>query len=449
MGKDPVSRVLLRLAVPAMVSLFFQNLYTLVDTIFVSWVSTASLAALSLSVPVGYVALALTRAVGVGATALMSHAEGGGRGSEAASLARAALPLMMLVLAPLLVLAVPGASHAVYRALGASGDVLDEAYRYAVWMALGFPVMGYVTVCESIFMSHGDAKSPMQAMIAGNLFNLVLDPLLIFGLGLGIQGASLATLGGWLLSAGILRWRLGRRGLVRPGIAFGGDTLALWRRIASLGGLVFLSLLVAPVSIAVINRLLAGFGPAAVGAWSVMSRTELMVVLPMVGLSNALVPFMGHNLGRHDKRRIREGMFRALGIGVGLMTVAGAAVFIFIDPILSVFRLEPDVFVLARFALRLSALAYPLVAVEMVFLGMTQGLKRPKYALMVNGLRMLVARVPMAFVFSAYWGSRGVFVSHPAAIYLGTALTAVLIGRLLRTLDTTKPLPAAAPGGVS
>lgn len=439
LGRGKVLPVLVRLSAPAMISLFFQNLYTLVDTVFVSWVSTSALAALSLSVPIGYIALALAKGVGVGTTALMSHAIGGGLPKQAEGLGRAALPLMLLILAPLLVLMIPGPSHAIYRSLGATGSVVDESYRYAVWMALGFPLMGYVTVCESIFMSHGNTKTPMQAMILGNVVNLVLDPLFIFGLKLGVAGASLATLSGWLVSAGLLHRQMARHGLARPGPMVNKDTLVLWKNIGTLGVVVFISMVVSPVSLVVINKLLAGYGPAAVGAWSVMSRTELMVVLPMMGLSSALIPFMGYNLGRGDYQRIRQGMFAALKVSGLVMIVAGVLVFTFSDAILSIFRLEPHVFELARFAVRMSALAYPLIAVELVFNGMAQGLGRPKYSLFTNSLRLLGVRIPLAFLFAAHWGEKGVFLSHPIAIFLVALITATLLAHLVKTVASEIP----------
>ncbi len=440
LGRGNVAAILVRLAAPAIISLFFQNLYTLVDTIFVSWVSTSALAALSLSVPIGYIALALAKGVGVGTTALMSHALGGGRSEQAEKLAGSALPLMLLVLAPLLLLVLPGLSHTIYRGLGATGIVVDESYRYAIWMVLGFPLMGYVTICESIFMSHGDTKTPMQAMIIGNLVNVVLDPLFIFQLKLGVEGASLATLFGWLVSAGLLYRQIGKRGIGRPGVTMGKETPALWKSISGLGVVVFVSMIVSPVSLGIINKILAGYGPAAVGAWSVMSRTELMVVLPMMGLSNALIPFMGHNLGQGDYQRIRGGMYAALKMGGVVMFVAGALVFTCSDAILSIFRLENHVFELARFAVRLSALTYPLMAVELVFNGMAQGLKHPKYSLFTNSLRMLGVRVPLAFIFSAHWGSKGVFLSHPTAIFLVAILTATLLTYLVRIVALEIPV---------
>lgn len=431
LGRDPVLRVLLRLSAPAMINMFFQNLYSLVDTVFVSWVDTTALAALALAVPVSYVALSLAKGVGGGTTALMSQARGQGQDDRAAALSRAALPLILLVLAPFLVLVVPGPSKAVFRALGAQGQVEAEAYRYAVWMALSFPLLGYVTVCESVFMSHGDARTPMKAMILGNVVNIVLDPLFIFGLGLGVAGASMTTLVGWLLTAAYLNRQLRRHHMVRPGIALQPGTAERWRKIGALGAIIALSMIISPLSLGVINRILAGFGPAAVGAWGIMSRTELMIVLPLFGLSSSLIPYMGYNLGRRRYDRIREGVALALKLGLTAMIAAAIALFLFAGHILVLFQLEPHVLALARTAVRCSALGLPFWVLEVVLYGVAQGLEHPKFTLGMSVFRMLGARLPLALAFAGLWGARGVFVSHPVSIVLGSLLAVLLLHRLL------------------
>ena len=433
MGQGNVSSVLARLSGPAMTSMFFQNLYSLVDTLFVSWVSTTALAALSLAVPLTYIALALCRGVGSGTTALMSHGRGAGRTERVAALAGSALPLMLLVLAPLLILAVPAPCKAVFRLLGAHGDVEGEVYRYALWMALGFPLMGYVTICESIYMSHGDTRTPMKAMILGNLANLALDPVFIFSLGMGVEGASLATFIGWLLSAGFMGWQLGRQGgMIRPSIVINRDTLDLWRAIGALGSIIALTLLVQPVSFGVINKILADHSLAAVGAWNVMMRVELMIVLPLFGLSNALIPFMGYNLGQGDYGRIKTGVVYAIKFGLAVMAAASILLLVFVNEVLYIFRLDEQVFALSCFALRNSALGIPFFVFELVLMGVSQGLRHPKYSLLMNCFRLLIIRIPLALLFAAEWGARGVYVSHPTATVIASLLASVLLVHLLR-----------------
>lgn len=431
LGRDPVRRILIRLSGPAMLSMFFQNLYSLVDTVFVSWVSTTALAALTLAVPVGYIALALAKGVGAGTTALMSHASGSAQSDEVKALARAALPLILLVLAPLLLLAVPGPSKAVFRVLGARGELETEVYRYAVWMALSFPLMGYVTICEAVFMSHGDTRTPMKAMILGNMANIALDPVFIFGLNMGVQGAAVATFLGWTLSAGFLWLHLRRQGMVRPSVSFQPGMLGRWMKIGALGSIIAVSMLISPVSLSILNKILAGFGPAAVGAWGVMSRMELMIVLPLFGLSSVLVPFIGFNLGRKDYGRIKEAVRLSTKLGLVVMAVASGLLLVFADKILILFQLEPHVLELGRFAVRCSALGLPFCVLEVVLIGVAQGLRHPKFALLLSAFRLLGARVPLAFLFAAEWGARGVYVSHAVAMVAGWIMAGFLTMRLL------------------
>gem|GEM_PF-5953891 len=151
LGSGPIPRLILTLAVPAMISMFFQNLYAFIDTIFISWLGPVPLAAQAFSIPLFYIALSLGKGVQVGTATLISHARGSGDESQVGALARAALPLLLLLILPLFLLLIPRLSDLVFGLMGAKGLMLDQIYRYIFWLILGFPVMAYFMVCEAVF----------------------------------------------------------------------------------------------------------------------------------------------------------------------------------------------------------------------------------------------------------------------------------------------------------
>lgn len=432
MGSGKVSTALFRLALPSMISLFFQNLYSLVDTMFVSWVGTTSLAALSLSVPVFFLALALSKGVGIGTTTLMSSARGEGDTEKADAIARYSLTLMLLALCPLLIFTLPGPCRGIFTLLGARGEVRVEVYDYALWLALSFPVMGYVTLCEGVFMSHGNALTPMKGMLLGNIVNLGLDPVLIFGAGLGVGGASLASLLGWLITGLYLRSQLMKSGFVRPSWIWTPGMFPYWRAIWALGYLIALGLLVIPFSFGTMNWLLARFGAAPLGAWNLMSRIELMIALPFMGICNALVPFIGFNRGRRDYGRIRDSIRMSLFIQISGMLFFAVLFVLFSKQIMDIFRPDPEVIRWGSYALRASATAYAFYPVELTLTGAAQGLRHPLYSLIATAVRQLGYRIPLAVFFSHAWGVKGIYWSHPAATALGALLSIFLIRSLLK-----------------
>lgn len=432
MGKGPVLPVLLRLSAPSMLSMLLQNLYALVDTIFVSWLGTSQLAALALAVPLAFIGMALSKGVTVGAVTLMSHAHGADDYRHASDVCTATYPLILATLAPLCLFVLPGASHAVFGLFAAGAETLHHVDRYAFWLACSFPFIGLSFMCEGVFLSNGDSRTPMMAIIAGNLVNLALDPLLIFVLDMGIAGASLASLCGWAVSSGIMLLRLRGSGLERPSLLCDRAHLGLWGEIVRCGMPVTLAMLVIPLGTIGLNAILVREGAPFVGAWTLSMRIEQMLSMPLVGLMSALVPFVGFNLGRGSLDRIREGKLACLKISYGLVLAMGIPLLLFIDDAVRLFSPGPEVAVLAAYSLRLALVGYLLAPVEMVMTAMAQGIKHSGYTLAIYAARLLVLRIPLALLLAVWLGGRGVYLSHPASMLVTGAASIWLLHRVMK-----------------
>ncbi len=431
MGEGRVFPILLRLGAPAMVSMFFETLYGLVDTIFVAKLGTFPLAAMSLAIPILFIAMSLCKGVAVGALATMSHARGSGDHEQAREIAKAAYPLVFFTISFLLLLVFPVCSRPIFALFDKHPELLIEAGSYTRWLVLSFPFIGFTMLCEAIFFSYGDTKTPMQAMIAGNILNIILDPILIFSCGLGVAGASLASLIGWVASSAIMGRALKRKKLDRPGLQFSRKHLALWRRIAILGAPVSLSMLIIPAASAAFNYLLAGCGPAYVGAWNLSARIERMIVLPLYGLSNALIPFIGFNLGLKRLDRIKEGCKTALFCSYVFVIPATIFFWIKADELIALFKPSADVLEHAAFALKIAGLGFLFIPFELIMLGLAQGLKRPKFTLQINFLRLLIVKIPLALLFLKLWGGNGIYISHPVSFAVSGLVSFMIIRSLL------------------
>jgi putative MATE family efflux protein len=427
MGDGPVLSVLLRLGAPAMISMFFQNLYSLVDTVFVSWLGTHELAAMSLCVPVFFLAMALVKGVAVGGTALMSHARGARNSNGATDTAACAMPLALLILSPFFLLVIPSVNAWFFGFFDVEAPVLIQVDRYMFWLVWSFPVMGFAMICEGIHMSYGNSRTPMTAYIIGNLANIALDPLLMFTWGMGIAGASLASLAGWGISGAIMWASLRQNNLDRPA---GRCTMAQWKytgKITAAGGPVAAGMLIIPFSIMGLNYVLASFGPEYVGAWNLSSRLEQMIILPLYGLSCALIPFVGFNQGSGNAARIREGVRTALAGSYAVLIPAAVLLWVFAPEAIALFRPAPEVRELCTHAFRLALLGYWLAPFELVMNGTAQGLRQSHYTLIINLLRLLALRLPLAFLFGRMWGGESVYASHMVSIIItGTACVFVL-----------------------
>lgn len=435
MGEGKVLAVLLGLGGPAMISMFFQNLYALVDTVFVSWLGTVELAALSLAVPVLFLGMALAKGIAVGTTALMSHARGSSDSQKAASVARASLPLALIVMVPFCVLIFPDVNGLIFGLFDVDKTVLQEANKFMFWLGWTFPVMGFAMICEGVFLSYGDAKTPMKAMIAGNLLNIVLDPFFMFTCGLGITGASLASFVGWLVSGLLMFFALRKRKLNRPALICSEQERVLWREIIQFGAPVAVAMLVIPLSMAGLNYILAPFGAAYVGAWALSSRLEQMIILPLYGLSCSLIPFAGFNYGAGNSERIREAVIIAVKSCYIVLVPVCLLLWLYAPTIISLFRPGSEVLELSSYAFRVSLLGYWFVPFELIVVGLAQGIKLPKYSLFINIGRLILLRLPFAFLFAFLWAGEGAYVSHAASMIVSGFICVFILRHLLLLVD--------------
>ena len=442
LGAGRVPSVLLRLASPIMVSLFFESLFYLMDTLFVSWLGTQPLAALSLSMPLFYAAFALAKGVSVGAAVLLSHSLGAGQVEQGRRIVRAAFPLMLLVMLPWLVLTGEAPCEAVLSLLGArqQPEVLRAGSQFLFWLVMSFPVMGYFMVSESVCLSHGDSVTPMKGLLLGNLVSIGLKYLFILQFGLGVAGSSLGSLAGWAVSAVYLGWQMARQGKPLPAVEFDRAMLAHWKGIAGLGSQAALGVFIGPLGLGLINILLARWDMAAVAGLNLALRLEFMVIVPLVGLSNALAPFMGFNLGRGEMTRIRDGVRASLRLGWLIITPVMVVFLCYARPLFWVFKPSEEVLNLAQYALQCSALGYLAVPLDLTLQGTALGLKRPAYALLAAGFRQFLLRVPLVAGLSALYGVQGAFWSLPLSTWISGGLCFWLLRRLLdRALRPSEP----------
>ena len=430
MAQGKVSSVLFRLALPMMVSLFFQNLYVYVNTVYVSWLGELPLAAVSLALPLTYLAMSLSKGVAMGSMVLMSHARGAADEAAVKQTAAAMLPLMFFVMACFLPLMLPQASSRFFALMGADPEVAGFGIGYVFWLVAGFPVMGYVMAGEAVFTARGDTVTPMKGMLWGNGVNLALDPLFIFVFGWGTTGAAAATFLSQLVCAIYLRHFLQKQaaGLVwKPQKGFIRDACI----IAGQGAFVALAFLVSPLALILLNMILIQFGPVAVGAWNLMSRTELMITLPAMGLFNALAAFTSFNLGRRDYGRIKSGLQFFLKFSWAFFAFVAFLFIKFSEAWMVLFQPAPDLKELGVLAMKASGMALLFMPVSMAMSGVAQGLKQPIYMTMCMAINLFVLRLPLAYWIAGHWTEKEVFWAHPVATAGAALFAAIILWRLL------------------
>jgi putative MATE family efflux protein len=421
-----VRRTLLGMAFPMLAATLAINLYNLTDTYFVSRLGTAALAAMGFTMPVVMLLGFAAGGLGTGVTTLTSHAIGRGDRAGAAKLATHG---MLLTAGTSLALSVAGylSVEAGFARLGADVQTMPLIRSFMGIWYLGGLTMALPAIGNGLLMAAGDSRAASQMMILGTGLNAVLNPILIFGyLGLppmGIAGSALATVLAqatstvWLLQ--LLYRKYGLLTLARwPWRAY----LASFRQIVAFAIPSVLSMVLAPLSIAVVTRLLSGFGNEVVAAVGAAGRIEMLAFVIPMALGISLTPFVSQNYGAGRFDRIVEA--RRLSVRFALAYGGAVAVVFFLAApwLAAVFSDDPKVVAPLVAYIRIIAFSYGMLEVHRYNGFFLTGLHRPAQATLLNVARVLVLLLPLSFLGAAAWGANGVFAGRLATdLIIGSA----------------------------
>lgn len=432
-----VGPTLLRLAGPMAVGIAAIIMFMVVDTIYVGQLGAVPLAAMSFCFPVIFVVYSVTMGIGTGTTSVIARALGEGDRDKVRRLTTHALYLAFFV-----VVAVAGIGLAtmdwLFTAMGAEPHVLSLIHAYMTPWFLGVGLLVIPMVGNSAIRATGDTKSPSVIMVIAGLVNVVLDPVLIFGLGpfprLELQGAAIATVISWVVSFAAAMYLLGvRERLLVKEVPRLRELWASWRAVLYVGLPAAATNLLIPLSTGILTRLVSTYGTTAVAAFGVGTRLEAMAMIGVNALSTALTPFVGQNFGAGEHGRIRDALTFSVkcsltwGVGAAILLGGGAA------PLARLFNDHPDITLQTTQYLQLIPVSYGLLGIGMLTNTTFIALGRPLSASLIIAIRLFVLAVPLAFLGSRLLGLRGLFMG----ISLGNALISVVALLLVRRTLTS------------
>ena len=437
----PVGQTLIRMTLPLFVGLFAIIAFNLVDTYFVSKLGTIELAAMGFTFPVVMVLTGISLGLGVGTSASISKAIGEGNVHKVRRLATHSLILGFIVVTIFSVIGL-FTIDPLFTALGADNLTLPLIKRYMTIWYLGMIFVVIPMVGNSAIRATGDTRIPGLIMLMGASINLVLDPLLIFGLAgfprLDLAGAAIATVIARMLTCiaaiAILHFRermliWGRTGL--EGI------LHSWRSITWIGVRASMSHTMAPISVAFIIRLAANHGQSTVAALSAGFRVTAFSLIPIFALATSIVPFVGQCWGAGMKERTRKGWFQASGFVLVWGSITALLLFVMAPRIAHLFSNDHDVVTKIALYLRIIPLGYGLQGVLVVTNAMLNGIHRPIHATLLIALRLFVFFVPLAYLGSYLFNVTGMF----GGMALGTGISGIIAFSYSRKIfNTTKAI---------
>ena len=413
MKEKPILPLLTSMALPMVISMLVNSLYNIVDSFFVAQINEQAMAALSLVFPVQNFVNATAIGFGVGINAMIAfHLGAGNKGNANAS---ATHGMILSVIHGFLALIISIAILPTF--LGAftkEENVIKLGLEYSRIVFLFAPVIMISLAFEKIFQAVGRMNETMFALLCGCISNIILDPLLIFGIGffpnLGIKGAALATGIGQIVSlAGYLTAYYWKPIPAKVKVRNMKPEKQLCKKVYSIGIPATLSLALPSVQVSALNAILAVYSASYVLVLGAYFKLQTFLYLTGNGVVQGMRPLIGYNYGAGESKRVKEIFRSALFLIVIVMVIGTILCMAVPQALIGLFTGNPETIRLGREALRLISIGFIVSSVSVTVSGALEGLGKGKESLVISLLRYIVVILPLAFILSRLFQAAGVW----------------------------------------
>ena len=412
--KGAVGTQLTRMTIPYFLGISSMILASMIETIYIGILGAKELAAYSFMFPVIMALTSISMGVGIGASSLIARAEGEG---DREQVKRLATHTVFLTLALTLVLSSSTYFFLeyFYSLMGAKGEVLQLVVAYAeIWVVFGLVSFTIPMVSSTVLRALGIAKMPGYIMTITSGMQLIVSPVLIFGL-LGVPAQGLLGSAYGFLIIGVIR-------IIAFGVLVANENILLKRQVLKGWLLSFkaimhialpamLSSLIGPVSIGITIALLAVHGDVIVAAFGVVSRIEMLMTMILGALASSVAPFVGQNWGAKQDERVREGLSIAYRFCLFWGVVCFIILGLFGANLVGLINDDDQLIEAAGWFMVIVPISFGLMGVGQVAASVFIALGKPMPPTILSILRTVVVYIPMAIVFDSYWGYIGIFVS--------------------------------------
>ncbi len=439
LGTAPLGSLLIRLSLPGIAATIAGSIYNIVDTFWVARLGHEAIAALTIVFPYQILAMAVGMGTGTGIGALVSRYFGEYKIKDT-NLAAGQIFFLSIFWGLLFLIPALLFPETILGLLGATDDIMDFSKTYLVVTSFGAPVNVFVLLAGSLIRGSGDAVKPTVIMISASVLNLILDPFMIMGLGpfpeLGIKGAALATV--ISQTAGML---IGLYYILRKKTSFriNGECLvprwSILKRIYHVGAPASIQQLTESVAFVLFNKLVSTYGSAPIAAVGLAMRLSDLAFMPVMGVSNALLPIVGYNLGAGKQDRLWKAV-KLSSIGTAVLLIFFTLVIeIWTPGIVSIFMKEQEILKVTIPGMRIMLSALVFIGPSILFITAFQGLSMGGMALWLSLVRQFILFIPVLFILEYLFGLTGIWLTLPVSDVLSFG---VVLAFLLREYHRRK-----------
>lgn len=430
-GTEKISKILIKIAPPVMLAQLIQALYNIVDSFFVGKNSESGLTALSIIYPIQLLMIAIAVGTGVGINTCIAHYMGLGEEKKARDIAGIGTPLA-IVLWFLFALVCYIAMPAYARMSTDSVEVIDKVITYGRIVSVFSIGLFAESIWTKVLQADGDMKTPMYAQILGAITNIILDPILIFGMfhipAMGIAGAAIATVVGQIVAALIVMKRGYRRS---PSINVYGRGLA---KIYKMGIPNILMQSAYTFYILGLNLILAGFSDQAVTALGLYYKWQTIFFIPLGSLQTCIVPILSFNYAAGSFDRCKKTLSTSLIYGMALMFI-GTLCFEFIPAqMLGVFTSDQRVIDIGAWGFHIIGVGFIPMVTSLIYPVFFQAVGKPVTSSLLTVVRTVILFVPLGYLFSKF-GLTYFWLTFPVTEVLTTITGAVMYKRFTKAYE--------------
>lgn len=424
MTSDPISRLIPRLALPTVLSMMTTGIYNTADTYFVSQLGTSASGAVGIVFSLMAIIQAIGFTLGMGSGSIISRRLGT-RDIKAANICGSSAFVAAVVCGVTLSTVCLANLNGLVKVLGATPTIVPYATDYAMWILFGAPIICACFVMNNVLRSEGHAAFSAVALTSGGFLNIALDPLFIYGFGLGTKGAAMATVASQAVSFLIfLQFFIRKKGTVELSIKYVSTKIKTYWEIFSVGVPALFRQGLASVATILLNVNAGVYGDAAISAMTIATKVIMLCGSVMIGIGQGFAPVAGYNYGARLYKRVRQAYTFTLGVAFFVLLALASALFIFAPQIIACFRNDKDVISVGTFALRAQAFSLPLHALIISVNMMMQACGKKFRAAFLSLNRQGIYFIPLIVLLPRAIGLTGVEVAQASADIL-SAITAV------------------------
>lgn len=439
MGILPVKKLIVSMSIPMMISMLVQALYNIVDSMFVSRVSEDALTAVTLAFPLQMMLISVGSGTGVGINAILSKALGESKQKRAN---RAANNGILLALVHYIIFIPIGiyVAEPFIRSQTSNESIATMGSTYlGICCMFSIGVFLQMTF-ERLLQSTGRTMLSMISQITGAVINMILDPIMIFGLlgfpALGVEGAAYATVCGQCVAA-VLGFFLNRRYNKEIKISVRKIFKPSWKtikKIYAIGVPSILMMSIGSIMTYLMNKILDSFSSTAVAVFGAYFKLQSFIFMPVFGLNNGLIPVLAYNYGARKKERIKEALGFSLKLAMSIM-ICGTIIFWLIPGLLlKVFDASDNMIILGVPALRIISLSFPIAGACIAMGSIFQAFAKSNYSLVISIGRQLVVLIPVAWLLAQSGKLNYVWFAFPVAELSSLILSLFYFKRINRKI---------------